>query len=297
MSAPSPAGLVAPCLERILQSASARRYAKLRQDASALLDRLPLLLQLNQDVQPEPRRSQTEPQGSATEVPPPVEEGASDPPISQPTSQPGSPDAPAPTPIRTSAPAASLPASPTARASAASPRPAGALVESAARELMLFLRDAVETQRPAVLEAVLDCLQKLVAFRLVQGSVSTVASWKETSLDEAGAASEKEPPRPDFAALPPASQAVELMCACEVSGDEAAELRALRALLSAATSSTLRLHGRALLLAVRSMANVHLSARSEVNAAAARAALTQALNVVFQRLEAGESGARAGPIA
>jgi brefeldin A-inhibited guanine nucleotide-exchange protein len=65
------------------------------------------------------------------------------------------------------------------------------------------------------------------------------------------------------------------------------ELRLLKALLTAVTSPTLSVHGQALLLVVRACYNVYLTSRSEVNQTTAKATLTQMLNVVFQRMEAG----------
>jgi hypothetical protein len=40
-----------------------------------------------------------------------------------------------------------------------------------AAELLCFLRDAVETREAPVMEVALDCIQKLISFKLVQGPV------------------------------------------------------------------------------------------------------------------------------
>jgi hypothetical protein len=45
--------------------------------------------------------------------------------------------------------------------------------------------------------------------------------------------------------MPPQAQAIELMCLCDDVPDDGVELRILKGLLTAATSSTLHLHGQA----------------------------------------------------
>lgn len=85
----------------------------------------------------------------------------------------------------------------------------------------------------------------------------------------------------------PQGLAVQLICSCDEIPDEGVEVLVLRGLLTATTSLTFTLHGQALLLAVRTCYNIHLMSRSEVNQTTAKATLTQMLNVVFQRMEAG----------
>jgi len=159
------------------------------------------------------------------------------------------------------------------------------LSEGAAREIMLVLKDATDTKKPAILEVVLDCLQKLVSFKLIQGSVA-VLSHKKSDLgkfdDDNGGR-----PAPDFAAQEPQAQALDLCLRCDGSGDESVELRLLKALLTAVTSPTLHVHGQALLLIIRACYQVYLTSRSDVNQTTAKAALTQVVGVVFQRMEAG----------
>lgn len=94
-------------------------------------------------------------------------------------------------------------------------------------------------------------------------------------------------PATTMAAVTPQALAVQLICRCDEIPDEGVEVLVLRGLLTAGTSLTFTLHGQALLLAVRTCYNIHLMSRSEVNQTTAKAALTQMLNVVFQRMEAG----------
>ena len=71
------------------------------------------------------------------------------------------------------------------------------------------------------------------------------------------------------------AQAVELVCRCDDVSDDPVELRLLKALLTAVTSTTLAVHGQALLLVVRACYNIFLTSRSDVNQATAKATLTQ----------------------
>ena len=75
------------------------------------------------------------------------------------------------------------------------------------------------------------------------------------------------------------------------------ELKVLKGLLTAVTSSVVHVHGQALLLAVRTCYNIFLMSRLEVNQTTAKASLTQMLNIVFQRMEAGSETVQPSPLA
>jgi len=165
-------------------------------------------------------------------------------------------------------------------------------------EIMLVLHDAIETRKPVVMEMALDCLQKIVAFKMIQGPVYSINHKREVGAGRASDLAVEGSAAPlQFAAQPPQAQAVELMCSCDDTGDEAVELRLLKALLTAATSPTLPVHGQALLLTVRACYNIFLTSRSQVAQATAKATLTQVLTVVFQRLEAGTLNVVVPPVA
>lgn len=175
-----------------------------------------------------------------------------------------------------------------------------ALADGAAREIMLVLRDAVDTRRPDVMDAALDCLQKLVSFKLIQGPVHSINHKRDSSTAISGVSSDgtESPTAPlQFAAQPPQAQAVELICRCDDVHEEAVELRLLKSLLTVSTASTLALHGQALLLCIRACYNVFLTSRSEVAQATAKATLIQMITIVFQRLEAGTLAVTVPPLA
>ena len=91
--------------------------------------------------------------------------------------------------------------------------------------------------------------------------------------------------------------AVELLCRSDDIADDGIELRVLKGLLTAVTSTTVHVHGQALLLAVRTCYNIFLMSRSETNQTTAKASLTQMLNIVFQRMEAGSETVQPLPLA
>ena len=172
----------------------------------------------------------------------------------------------------------------------------GALADGAARELMLVLHDAIDTRVARVVEASLDCLQKLVSFSLIRGEVFAINQKKSSGSSGSTSSStsffssdvdSKAGTCLQFAAQPPHAQAVELVCACADTGDDAVDLRLLRALLTIITASTLQVHSTALLLCVRSTYNVFLTSKSEVTQATAKATLMQIVNAVFFRIETG----------
>ena len=57
----------------------------------------------------------------------------------------------------------------------------------------------------------------------------------------------------------------------------------IKALLTAVTSLTCKVHGHSLLLAVRACYHIYLTSRNAINQTTAKATLTQMLNLVFER--------------
>jgi len=308
----SASALIRPSLEKIKANTTGRKYAKLQGDLDTLLEKLDIFL------------SSTAPSGSHQAAPQasrPVENAASPLPAAAGSSNANNkeigvglvagPDGKialnfsvegteTADPVLHRIDSGHVPSSPT-QTTARPPRRPGALADGAAREMMLVLRDAIDTRKAVVMEVALDCLQKLVSFKLVQGPVHSINHKRETLVKGANG---KDTVIPEdtaaplqFAAQPPQAQAVELMCQCDDTGDEAVELRLLKALLTVTTSPTLPVHGQALLLAVRACYNVFLTSRSEVTQATAKATLTQMVNVVFQRQEVGSLSVVVPPMA
>lgn len=162
---------------------------------------------------------------------------------------------------------------------------------------MLVLHDAMESRKPAVVDAALDCLQKLIAFSLIRGSVHSINHKRDVSSKSFQESSDGVQAPLQFAAQAPQAQAVELICSCDDLGDEIVDLRLLKALITVVTSSSLHVHSQALLFCVRAAYNVFLTSKSQVTQATAKATLIQIINVVFQRLETGHMAVVLPPIA
>ena len=70
-------------------------------------------------------------------------------------------------------------------------------------------------------------------------------------------------------------------------------IKVIKALLIAVTSSHCEVHEASLLLAVRACFHIHLISKNQVNKTTAKAALTQMLSVVNQRMENFDARAKA----
>jgi brefeldin A-inhibited guanine nucleotide-exchange protein len=78
---------------------------------------------------------------------------------------------------------------------------------------------------------------------------------------------------------------IEVVANCSEEYDDNVHLQMMKVLLMAVTSQYCQVHEASLLLAVRACFHVHLITKSQVNRTTAKAALTQMLSVVFQRME------------
>lgn len=82
---------------------------------------------------------------------------------------------------------------------------------------------------------------------------------------------------------------VETVSKCSDDSDENVQLQVIKALLTAITSIQCQVHEASLLLSVRACFHIHLISKNPVNKTTAKAALTQMLSVVNQRMEMYES--------
>ncbi|WOL09683.1 hypothetical protein Cni_G18436 [Canna indica] len=135
---------------------------------------------------------------------------------------------------------------------------------------------ACSSGSPRVAESALDCVQKLVAHSNIHGEA-----------DPSGG--------PDARLL---AQLIEAVCGCLVlaGAEDALELLVLKTLLSAVTSTALRIHGDSLLQIVRTCYDLYLGSKNPVNQATAKASLIQMLVIVFRRMEADCSTVPVQPI-
>ncbi|KAG6519455.1 brefeldin A-inhibited guanine nucleotide-exchange protein 2-like isoform X1 [Zingiber officinale] len=137
------------------------------------------------------------------------------------------------------------------------------------------LISACSSGAPRVAEPALNCIHKLVAYSYLHGEADPSAGPHARLL----------------------AQLIEAVCGCYALGatEEAIELLVLKTLLSAVTSTDLRIHGDSLLQIVRTCYDLYLGSRNPVNQSTAKASLIQMLVIVFRRME-GDSTVPIQPI-
>ncbi|GAB2224201.1 hypothetical protein Droror1_Dr00004952 [Drosera rotundifolia] len=143
-------------------------------------------------------------------------------------------------------------------------------------ELILSpLINALTSGTLKISDPALDCVQKLISHGYLRGEADSASDSEEGKL---------------------LCKVIEAVCKCAELGDEAVELLVLKTLLSAVTSSGLRIHGDCLLLIVRTCYDVYLGSKNVVNQTTAKASLIQMLVIVFRRMEADSSTVPVQPI-
>ena len=145
---------------------------------------------------------------------------------------------------------------------------------SDAESILLPLIAACTSGFLKIADPALDCIQKLVAHGYLRGEADKSGGLDSQLL----------------------VQVIEAVCKCRELGDEAVELLVLKTLLSAVTSTSLRMHGDSLLLVVRTCYDVYLESKNSVNQTTAKASLIQMLVIVFRRMEADSSTVPIQPI-
>ncbi|XP_057531802.1 brefeldin A-inhibited guanine nucleotide-exchange protein 2 [Amaranthus tricolor] len=145
-------------------------------------------------------------------------------------------------------------------------------------ELILSpLINASSSSNPKIADAGISCIQKLISHGYIRGEADSTGSNPESKL---------------------LSRVIDSVCKCIelLRNDENIELVVLRTLLSAVTSTSLRIHGDCLLQIVRTCYDIYLGSRNVVNQTTAKASLIQMLVIVFRRMEADSSSVPVQPI-
>ncbi|KAK9475476.1 uncharacterized protein V1510DRAFT_409312 [Dipodascopsis tothii] len=129
------------------------------------------------------------------------------------------------------------------------------------------LRLATLTNNSDIKVVALDCIGKLFSFSYFVGTISD------------GGEDRRPAKLVDFA--------VETVCDCFKADytEERVELQIIKALLAAILNEKLVVHGAALLKAIRQTYNIFILSRFNSNQAIAQATLTQAVNVIFERVK------------
>lgn len=125
-----------------------------------------------------------------------------------------------------------------------------------------------------IVDPAVDCVQKLIAHGFLRGEADPSGGTEGKLL----------------------SKLIESVCKCHNIGDDAIELLVLKSLLSAVTSTSLRIHGDCLLQIVRTCYDIYLESKNVVNQTTAKASLIQMLVIVFRRMEADSSTVPIQPI-
>ncbi|TVU47740.1 hypothetical protein EJB05_07349, partial [Eragrostis curvula] len=181
---------------------------------------------------------------------------------------------PPPPPAEAQAPSTPTSAPSTPTSSSSQPGPLRSLSLADSELLLAPVISALGSGSAKLTEAGLELLHRLIAHSYIHGEA-------------------------DQSADPSAQLIASLLdAACNSLGldDEHIELLLLKTLLSAVTSTSVRLHGDCLLRAVRACYDMYLGSRSAVNQATAKASLVQMLVIVFRRMEADSSTVPVQPI-
>ncbi|KAJ6807493.1 brefeldin A-inhibited guanine nucleotide-exchange protein 2-like [Iris pallida] len=140
--------------------------------------------------------------------------------------------------------------------------------------LLSPLLSALSSGSTKIADPALDAVQKLVSHNLLRGEADPSAGPSARLL----------------------SDILSAVCSCHTLSDDIIELLVLKTLLSAVTSSSLRIHGDCLLRVVRTCYDLYLLSKSPVNQTTAKASLVQMLVIVFRRMEADSSTVPVHPI-
>ncbi|KAL7158558.1 hypothetical protein ABFS83_02G151900 [Erythranthe nasuta] len=174
-------------------------------------------------------------------------------------------------------PVSSPPASPSGQSDSDTSSHPGVLLDLSLADSEIVLSpliNALYSNYAKVTEPALDAVQKLIAHGYLHGEA-----------DPSGG--------PDGKLL---SKLIDSACKCHDLGDENVELLVIKAILSAVTSVSLRIHGDCLLQVVRTCYDIYLSSKNVVNQTTAKASLVQMLVIVFRRMEADSSTVPLQPI-
>lgn len=124
---------------------------------------------------------------------------------------------------------------------------------------------ACQSKTPRIVVTALDCLQKLIAYGHLTGSIPDSSSPGKFLID----------------------RIVTTICNCFMGPqtDEGVQLQIIKALLTVVTSQHVEVHEGTVLQGVRTCYDIYLSSKNLINQTTARATLTQMLNVIFTRME------------
>jgi hypothetical protein len=156
------------------------------------------------------------------------------------------------------------------------------------------LRAACKTNKPAIMEAALSCVEKLIAHGHLKSIdfpepvVESVETEEEDKADKADDAQEQAAGKAEQTEKKTRTdQIVDTICGTmNITKDELdnVQLQVIKVLLTAVTSQTFEVHTSSLLAAFRTCYHIQIASKNPTNQFTARAALIQMLSTVFQRM-------------
>ncbi|CAH0389951.1 unnamed protein product [Bemisia tabaci] len=134
-----------------------------------------------------------------------------------------------------------------------------------AEKYFLPFEYACQSKCTRIIITALDCLQKLIAYGHLTGSLVDPDNAERLLID----------------------RIIKTICGCFVGPqtDEGVQLQIIKALLTVVTSQHVEVHDQTVLIAVRTCYDIYLASKNLINQTTARATLTQMLNVIFARME------------
>eukprot|EP00756_Hemistasia_phaeocysticola_P044533 Hpha_TRINITY_DN18338_c0_g1::TRINITY_DN18338_c0_g1_i1::g.158210::m.158210/K18442/ARFGEF, BIG; brefeldin A-inhibited guanine nucleotide-exchange protein len=156
---------------------------------------------------------------------------------------------------------------------------------------LIPLRLAAESRVVKMIEIVLDCLQKLVAYGFITGDMqweeptwlSPTPPWAMVASQWGDAAVQQKDAEFERKLL--IHQMILTVCHNVSVHHEGVQLQIIRALISAVSTPTAGVHGHSLVTAVRNTYNIYLVSQSAVNQRTAKGTLVQMISIVFARME------------
>ena len=158
-----------------------------------------------------------------------------------------------------------------------------------------ILHDICESKQPRMVELALSCIHVLIERGYLQGKspidsngMLLEARGEEKQGSNDRCINEEEEKLKGGDGTPVRfliDYIIETVCKCSEINDDNVHLQAIKALLTAITSSHCEVHEATLLLAIQACFHIHLVSKSQINKITAKAALTQMVSNTVARME------------
>ncbi|ETV71030.1 hypothetical protein H257_13747 [Aphanomyces astaci] len=130
----------------------------------------------------------------------------------------------------------------------------------------------------------LDCIEKLLAFGYMRGTAQ-ITSALQAHLQRTLDLHEDTMNMTAKHGILLIDAVVEVICSCQDHSDNDVQLQVLKAVLTAATSTTCAVHEHSLLKSIRASFHIYLVSKSVINQTVAKGSLQRMIASTFQRME------------